>query len=299
MAIKNAANFDVNPEQPAFYPADEMALTPFSYNDYMIAIQAKRMCFMEKEDRLGITGLKDRGKGWQVPYVKCNSKLCQFDGQDARPFCEYSILAVTGANETDTGGQDRAAEFREWMYDRWPILLQQPPTQGWPLEYDFVQLFPDPSTVDTYIRRPDYGAVQVPKISMSIVFDGNSPNAYKYSLRQNSTTLNSPERTKPGRPVTVTTPPTNRLFNSFARTDLETCSRSPRDANLGPFQSSCTGQYVYNGVIATQRLVGDFILAKSGAVDAGYFVSDGGVQFVQFPQRAFNITGFFESIQGK
>lgn len=129
-----------------------------------------------------------------------------------------------------------------------------------------------------------------------IVFDGNFTNSYKYWLRQNSTHFNSPERVREGRPTAQSTPPTDRLFNHYARTDGETCNRDMGAPSLGKYQNSCTGLYLYNGVIATQRLVGDFILDQTSAADLGYSVSEGGVQLVQFPQPAFVQSGFFVSL---
>jgi hypothetical protein len=303
VAIKNASNFDdskVNPEQPEIIPSDEYAFIPLSYTDYMRAFQAQRVCGTRRDTTLDITGLREKGVGWQVPFVKCNSRHCQYLGQDAQPFCEYNILVVTGATVDDVGGQARASRFRDWMRQRWPILQQSNTSSSrLPFEHDFVQIFSDPTVVDNYIARRDYGTVGVPKIGMSIVFDGNSSTHYKYWLRQNSTNLNSPERAKEGRPVSPSTPPTNRLVNSYARNDMETCTRVPGDPYLGPLQNSCTGQYLYNGVLATQRLVDDFVLAESGAEAAGYSVSEAGVQFVQFPQKAYVLSGFFKTVESK
>jgi hypothetical protein len=303
VAIKNASNItdpNKNPEQPAFYPDDYMALIPFSYSDYMIAFQAERVCTTKRDDILEITGIYEFGYNWQDPFVKCDSRPCQYLGQDAQEFCEYSMLVVVGANKSDEGGRQRAVEFKQWMYDKWPVLTRRKTGNqtGVPFDFDFVQLWSDPSAIDDYVRRPDYGASGVPKIGMGIVFDGNSTNSYKYWLRQNSTNLNTPERAEKGRPVSQSTPPTDRLFNSYAKNDLETCRREDGASKLGLYQNSCTGLYLYNGVIATQRLVGDFILEKTGAAAAGYFVADGGVQFVQFPQNPFILSGFFASVQG-
>jgi hypothetical protein len=291
-----------NPELPEYYPKDEAAIIPFSYTDYVIALQAKRVCKLRDDGELEITGLHDKGYSWQVPFVKCDSRKCTHVGQDAQPFCEYSFLVVSGSHLEDTGGHERASQFREWMYDKWPILRRQQSgngTSGLPFEFDFVQHFSDPTTMDDYVKRLDYGTDQVPKMAMGIVFDGNSTDAFKYTLRQNSTNLNTPEQTVESQPVSTTTPPTTQLFNNFAKTDLETCTRDRGSARLGYYQNSCTGRYVYNGVIATQRLVGDFILDQTGAAAAGYFVADAGVQFVQFPQRAFTPTGFFSTIQSE
>lgn len=290
----------INPEIPAYLPADYTALIPFTYTDYLTAFQAERVCTTKRDPDFDISGIPDKGYNWQVPFIRCDSRKCQYLGQDAQPFCEYSIIAVTGASKEDKGGRERAAQFKEWMYTKWPLLRQQRTgnrTTGVPFDFDFVQLWNNPYSMDKYVKRPDYGTAGVPKLAMGIVFDGNSTNRYKYSLRQNSTNFNTPEQTKTRRPVATSTPPTDQLFNNFARTDLETCTRDRNEAKLGKFQDSCTGLYLYNGVIATQRLVGDFILDQTGAADAGYFVADAGVQFVQFPQKAFYASGFFASVE--
>jgi hypothetical protein len=292
---------------PEFIPNDYQALIPFSYYDYIVALQASRVCTTRRDRDLEISGLHDFGRNWQVPFVKCDSTKCLYLGQDAQPFCEYSFLAVASSSLDDVGGRTRAMLFQQWMYDRWPVLVPNDSNSGnssssfkrLPFHFEFVQLFDSAKAMDEYISRSDYGTTNVPKMSMGIVFDGNSTFDYTYTLRQNSTNLNVPQNSVEGNPVATTTPPTNRLFNNFARTDFETCGMGLSRPNLGAFDNSCTGLYVYNGIIATQRLVGDFILHQTGAVDAGYAVADGGVSFVQFPQKAFVATGFFATVEGK
>ena len=61
---------------------------------------------------------------------------------------------------------------------------------------------------------------------------------------------------------------------------------------------SCTGQYMYNGAITMQRLLGDWIHTETGAKDAGYFVSEHGVSFAPFPTREYTTNGFYEAIGG-
>jgi hypothetical protein len=62
---------------------------------------------------------------------------------------------------------------------------------------------------------------------------------------------------------------------------------------LGRRQGSCTGQYLYNGVITIQKLVGDFILADSGT---NVRVADHGIRFVPFPTKEYEEGGFFADI---
>jgi len=299
VAIKNSVKRDEAIVYEAILPDD--ALVPFSYSDYMIAIQSQKVCQTKKDPNLEITGLQQNGKNWQVPFVRCDSRMCRYVGQDAQPFCQYSILAVSGSAENDAGGRERAEGFRDYVYDRWPFLLNirnGRENPGRPFPFEFVQIFRDPGAMDDYVGRSDYGTVDVPRIGMGIVFDGNDPTNYKYWLRQNSTNMNIPEREDARNPSIVTTPPTDRLFNDFARTDFETCQRELGSREFGEFQDSCTGLYVYNGVLATQRLVGDFILDQTGASDAGFFVANDGVSFVQFPQEKYIANGFFERFGG-
>jgi hypothetical protein len=69
-------------------------------------------------------------------------------------------------------------------------------------------------------------------------------------------------------------------------------------AKQGPLEESCTGQYLYNGVLTFQQLIGDFILEDTGARNdsAGYFVSEAGVQFVQFPTFPYEESGFYGNL---
>lgn len=53
---------------------------------------------------------------------------------------------------------------------------------------------------------------------------------------------------------------------------------------------------MYNGALVLQRLVGDWIMQDSGAVDNGYYVSEHGVQFVPFPSPEYTKDGFYDAI---
>jgi hypothetical protein len=69
-------------------------------------------------------------------------------------------------------------------------------------------------------------------------------------------------------------------------------------ASLGPLEHSCTGQYLYNGVLTFQRLIHDFVFDASGAAAAGTRVAEAGVQFTSFPTKSYESSGFFDTIQG-
>jgi hypothetical protein len=273
-------------------PDDSFAFVPLSFGDYVTALQAKRQCFglMAKPD-MSITGMPNQAENWQVPLVKCDSRKCEKDGQDAQSFCEYAIVALAGSDE---GGRQRATDMKRYILDRFPIL-EDP--DALPFDYDLVQLFDSTDDMDRYVKRVDYGNKDVPKIAMGIVWDGNDPQSYVYSLRQNSTNFNNPsEEDYQG---SSTTPSTGKSFDSFATSDASACEPLDGTPSQGPLEASCTGQYLYNGVLTFQRLVGDFILNRTGAEEDGYFVAEAGVHYVPFPTRAYKKSGFFGDLAGK
>jgi hypothetical protein len=162
-----------------------------------------------------------------------------------------------------------------------------------PFDYPFIRMFDDESGVQSYVTSGDYGTSKNPKIALAIIFEeGSSEKDYAYTLRVNSTNFNSPE--EEGRPGASTTPDTSREFYSFAKED-NVCEPIGA-ADQGPLQNSCTGQYMYNGALTTQRLIGDWILSESGAAAAGYNVSEHGVQFLPFPSLAYTKDGFYAAI---
>ena len=57
-------------------------------------------------------------------------------------------------------------------------------------------------------------------------------------------------------------------------------------------------QYMYNGILTIQNLVGDFILEDSGAttIKPSSRVATNGVRFVPFPTRQYEEGGFFSQI---
>jgi hypothetical protein len=67
----------------------------------------------------------------------------------------------------------------------------------------------------------------------------------------------------------------------------------------GPNDSSCTYQYIYNGALVIQRLLGDWIIDDTGAAEKGYNVAEHGVQFVPFPTKQYIRNGFYSVIAGK
>merc|ERR1712226_772777 len=64
-------------------------------------------------------------------------------------------------------------------------------------------------------------------------------------------------------------------------------------------ESSVTNEkYMYNGVLTIQRLVGDYIIAKTGAANDGFGVAEAGVRYVHFPTAEYEEQGFFSEIGG-
>jgi hypothetical protein len=198
---------------------------------------------------------------------------------------------VAPSTPEDTVGLVQAEAFRDYIYNRYPVLLDK---DAMPFDFDFVQLFDSDQAIEQYVQSPGYGDEF--KIALAIVFDGtDSTINYSYKVRVNSTGYNSPE--DEARPATTTTPPTDKTFETFARTDGESCPDIVGGApDLGPFKNSCTGRYIYNGALTIQRLVHDFIIDESGADNNGYYVAENGVQFVSFPYQSFIENGFYAQI---
>jgi hypothetical protein len=308
--IKNAAeNTDGFESEiiPAYYPGNEDTLIPFTFTDYVTAIQAKRFCTkfdLEKYD-LGdlddlnpssgddyrITGIADEGWNWPVPFVKCDSRECKKEGANASSYCEYFALGLAPSSETDTVGKEQAEAFGKYIMDRYPQLDAPNKT----FTFDFIQYFDSDKDVESHVTQGNYG--DDGKLAMAIVFDGTDDTVnYNYRLRLNSTNFNAPEAVN--RPSTWTTPPTDKKFSAHAKLDEE-CTTDDGTPELGKYESSCTGQYLYNGALPLQRLIGDWIMEETGAKDKGYYVSEHGVEYASFPTIESKENGFYDAIAGK
>jgi hypothetical protein len=288
---------------PDSFPTNSDSLKLFSFTDYVTTLQAERKCVASPsipwrsssdgdDSSLSITGIFNKGYNWQVPFVKCDSRLCREDGQDAFPLCEFLALGVAPSSEDDALGLVQAEAFRDYIYNRYPVLVDD---EAMPFDFEFVQMFESDQAVEQFVQSETYGSDF--KLAMAVIFDGASDPTinYNYKLRVNSTGFNSPE--DEGRPATTTTPPTDQLFETFARTDLESCPDIVGGTpDLGPYTRSCTGRYTYNGALTIQRLVHDFIISESGARDSGYYVAENGVQFVAFPFKSYVENGFYAQI---
>jgi len=267
---------------PTVFPTEQDTIIPLSFTDYVTALQAKRVCTKSGGRRPGrITGI---GSNFAVPFVKCDARKCDAPSVDAQPFCEYRTLALAPNNAYTIA-------FKEWIFDTNPILLD---SGALPFNHDFIQIFDSTEEIDKYVKSDDYGVNENSKIGAAIIIDSGNPS-YSYSIRVNSTNFNLPEKQE--RLVSVTTPPTNRKFENYARTPNSVCAPLLGNTKQGKYDDTCTGQYIYNGAITLQRLVDDWIIHDSGAEEKGTRVAENGVSFVTFPTQEYTMDGFFASIE--
>lgn len=288
----------------AYFPGDEATSTILSFTDFVKTLQAERLCKeidpipyrspSEATTDYEITGIPLKGYNWQVPFVQCDSRLCKKDGQNAVSFCEYLSLGLAPSSSSDLLGMKQAQEFQDYIYKRYPVLKNKEDLQ---FDFDFVRIFKSDEAIEDYVSASDYKYAENPKIAVAVVFDGTDQSInYNYKLRVNSTGFNSPEdSSRPGFP---TTPPTDKNFEHYAKNDNNTCPLMPGTAEFGPYRSSCTGQYAYNGALTVQRLVHDFIMNAAGSKEKGRYVAEHGVQYAPYPSVEYEEDGFYEAIAG-
>lgn len=292
-------------------PSDRQAVQIFSFTDYVTALQAKRICLNKTNSDtttskknwhkaklkhpFDISGMPEHSRNWQVPFIQCDSRLCQQDGEEAYKYCRYPKLGLAAKDADDAGGLETAQEFRDYIYKRYPQLSNSSlPALN---SGDFVQLFDSDQALEAYTQHPDYGvANEHPTLAMAIVFSGDDKDMYDYTIRVNSTNNNAPEWVNG---MARTTPDTNRLFASFAKHEIDACGQIVRGHPQGPLQFGCTGQYILNGLLTMQRFVHDWIMVDTGAFDTGLFVAEHGVKFVSFPSKPYAEEGFYKVLNGK
>lgn len=297
IAIKNSLGDDIESELvPPTFPDTLDVFRPLSFLDYVTTLQAPRICTAPELTGIDwvdagfgdfdVTGMPLQGYDWQNPFVRCDNRLCKEEGQDAQDFCEYMMLGVAASGNA---AQDRAQDFVDYIISNYPGLAD---TESLPFDFDFVRLFDSEAQLESYVTAEDYGKNGKPKVAMAVVWEGDAAttNQYSYSLRQNSTGYNIPAEA--ARPGALTTPDTTRVLDPFAPND-RSCPIFDGAAFVGPRQSSCTGQYLYNGIVTMQKLVGDFILSDSGTNTQ---VADHGIRFVSMPTKEYEDGGFFEDI---
>ena len=276
--------------QPAVFPAANEAIIPLTFRDYVTSVQTPRFCFAAGKDRY-VTGMLTN----QNPFIKCEGTSCAkgITGLvDATENCEYLILAIAPKTAT-TRAMNRASKFANYTLSKYSDYNNTGHYQ-----YPMIQMFDTEQAVTDYITSDAYGTGSAPKIAFAVVFeDSASETDYAYTLRLNSTNFNIAENA--AQPVSSTTPPTTRKFSALAAEDdacaLENGSPDQQRGN----DASCTYQYMFNGAIAIQRLVNDWIHDDTGTVAVGLGVAEHGVQFVPFPTKEFVTNGFYAQINGK
>lgn len=309
IAIKNAAqrgddNLGSQIIGPKFPNASTSTFTYLTFRDYITALQAKRICILNNDTDLTsgyyISGLTDYNN-WQIPLILCDSRLCTYNLQNAQEFCQYNIIGIASSNSnTNTNNNneqqsDTVLEFLNWLEVSYPILSTGNIFPGF--NYSIMKRFEDEDDMNSYIKSNDYGTYpNNPKISMGIIFTSSiyDTNIVSYTLRPNATGFNAPQNV--GRPATITTPNTKRITNNYAKNDVDTCLPIDGTPFIGYFGFSCTGQYMYNGVLTFQRLIQDFIIDIQ--TDNTISINEASVQFVPFPVRPYKDAGFYASLEG-
>ena len=224
----------------------------------------------------------------QVPFVKCNTGRCKDlkDKNDVSKLCAVSILALA---PTEVGDETRMLKLKDYILSTYPHISNY-------TKYDVVQTFKDRDAINDYVASKDYGVINEdetvvkPKIALAVLI-GGSEKEYEYEIRTNSTGWNNGWDT--GRPVMPTQPQTKIEFNTFAKKADEACPLEDGTVDIGADDYNCARQYMYNGALTIQRLVGDFIHYDSGATDSGYTIAESGVSFADYPSKEYVQDGFY------
>jgi hypothetical protein len=275
---------------PAYFPGDEASFTIFSFTDYV-----KHRSPSGATTDYEITGIPMKGFSWEAPFVKCDSRLCKEDGQDAVSFCEHLSLGLAPSSSSDLVEMKQAQKFQDHIYKRYPVLRNKEDLQ---FDFDFVRIFKSDEVIEDYVSASEYKYAENSKIAVAVVFDGTDQSInYNYKLRVNSTGFNAPEdSSRPGFPTTL---PTDKNFEHYAKNDNNTCPLLPGTAEFGPYRSSCTGQYyAYDGALTVQRLIHAFIMNATGSKEKGRYVAEHGAQYASFPSVEYEEDGFYEAITG-
>jgi hypothetical protein len=255
LALENNENFKPK-TVPPYFPIRTDPKIPLTFNDYVMGMRADRTCIFTTDNKY------DLNQDWkfeisnyvdtQIPFVKCDRRACQFNGEPGRQYCEYMRLGIS------TTGGDRAkahaSSFIDFLFSEYPQLLDIPEFQNSTdlsfVNSSFILMFENPGDIDQYVVDLDYGSDQKPKIAMAIVFeDGVDEFDYSYRLRANKTNFNTPENgganTRAG---TLTHPQTEQKFDDFRASD-DACTPVPGTPNQGNFSNSCTGEITVDSVM--------------------------------------------------
>lgn len=292
-SVQDTEGFEPTVE-PAIIRDSFDVMRPLTFSDWLVGMKVKRECLYfqdvitaewsaedaKREDRIPYSKTSD---GWAVtgneygnanPLIRCDTSRCETKGQD--PMCEMRQIGLVNA----------PLSFSTYLNLRYGADL---------LDEDVVfRTFDTEDDLTDYVTGSSYESDV--KLAMGIVFDSDFGvnDQYHYTLRQNGTNFNNPEES--ARPVSQTTPRTDIYTQNFYLNDEQCDFQEGGGApKLGPFGSSCTGQYIYNGVLTVQRLVQDFILYEGG-VGVEYTVAEGGVGYVPFPTREYEEDGFYAAI---
>ena len=177
-------------------------MIPFSFQDYVTAVQAKRVCIVDPNanqfDKIfGLANLVISGinyNDWPVPFVFCNSYACKDRGEDATNYCTYKTLAISTMN----GSAEEIARmerFKDYIETRYPQITND----NLPFDYEFIQTFDSNEELTSYVSSDTYGEFvdgkYRPKIAIAVVFDGadDTKKSYDYTIRTNATNFNSEE----------------------------------------------------------------------------------------------------------
>lgn len=189
---------------PASYPTDADTIIPLSFQDYVTALQAKRICIpdptkTELEKLFGLADLVISGidrRNWPVPFVFCNSYKCQEPDEDATDYCTYRILALAPM-DSSAGAKERMVRFKGYVEGRYPQLTDR---NLLPFDYDFIRVFDNNDDLNAYVTSDHYGSYQDdmfnPKVGIAVLVGGDDSESklYEYTIRVNSTNFNSEEQ---------------------------------------------------------------------------------------------------------
>jgi len=302
--VKNALKDDVT-FKPKLVDAvvPEESIKPFSFLDYITAVQTPRTCVkMTNEirnldlrsflfERYSIEGINP--ENWPVPFLKCDFRNCKNLTADATAsHCNVNVLAVAPTEEGETGRVDAFVAYIEETYPQIKNVNIKNENNN---TYGMIKKFSSSQEIDDYVKNDAYGDINSdrPTIAVAVIL-GGSDKEYEYSIRVNSTNINSQEFG--GRPGQSTTPDTKRVLVTNARRARDVCPLPGGTPPIGKRESYCTSQYMYNGALTIQRLVNDFIIADTGVRDLGIYVGESGVSYVDFPSKEFIQDGFYGQV---
>jgi hypothetical protein len=194
---------------PTYYPTADDVIIPFSFHDYVTALQAKRVCAPNSalpflQVLLGLSPWVISGvwsSDWPVPFVFCNSYNCQYNGEDATKYCTYKTLGLAPMNpgtseNSENSGYRRMQRFKTYVERKYHQLAN---SSLLPFDYQFIQIFESNEDLQSYVTSQNYGewvnGKYSPKVAIAIVFsDGEGDRSYDYTIRVNSTNFNSEEQ---------------------------------------------------------------------------------------------------------